>query len=283
MHQVIHSDTICQLGEGVLWHPRRAALFWCDILGGRLYERGASGQRHWDFGRMISALGWIDDSRLLVATERDIVCFDLTTGQEEALAPLEADRPETRSNDGRADPYGGFWIGTMGKMAEPSAGAIYRFYKGTVHRLFDGITISNAICFTPDGRFACFADTATQQVRRVSLDADGWPAGVATVWLDLRDAGLNPDGAVFARDGTFWNAQWGAGRVACYDPQGRFLSAVPLPAQQVTCPAFGGRDGTTLYVTSAAQGASPDDAQAGMTFAVETPVRGQDEHRVLLP
>ena len=274
----VYSDVACALGEGALWHPLRKQLFWFDILGTRLMSRAPDGTvDHWQFDEHVSAAGWVDRDTLLMASATGLWRFDIGTETRELVVPLEADNPVTRSNDGRADPNGGFWIGTMGIKAEPGAGAIYRHHRGELRQLFDAITVSNAICFAPDGQTAYFADTPTRQIKRVALDADGWPAAAPETHIDLTADRLNPDGAVVDSQGNLWNAQWGAGRVACYDPGGRFLRAVSVPTAQTTCPAFGD---TTLYVTTAADGLS--DPQAGFTFAVDVGVAGQQEHRVIL-
>ncbi len=128
---MIHDDRPCELGEGPLWHPERNQLFWFDILSQRLLTRTAEGPLAWAFPHRVSAAGWVDRDRLLIASEVALSLFDLATGQATPVVSLEADTPATRSNDGRADPQGGFWIGTMGKRAEPGAGAIYRFYRGS--------------------------------------------------------------------------------------------------------------------------------------------------------
>lgn len=276
------SEQRCRLGEGPLWHPERGSLLWVDILGQRLYERRGATERHWQFDRPVSAAGWVDRDRLLLASARDLCLFDLASGTEESLVPLEAEQPETRSNDGRADPQGGFWIGTMGHGGEPGRGAIYRYYRGSLRRLYEGLSIPNAICFAPDGGSACFADTAQGIVRRVALDAQGWPRGPAEDWLDLRAEGLNPDGAVIDAEGRLWLALWGAGRVACHDAAGALLHSHALPTPQTTCPAFGGPDLDRLFVTSAAEGRPPQDGHAGQVFELAPRVRGQAEHRVRL-
>lgn len=283
---MIHDARICALGEGPLWHPRRGQLFWFDILGRRLLSQDGAGPVEWAFDEMVSAAGWADDNRLLIASETALFAFDLAAGTRRDLVALEADRPATRSNDGRADPQGGFWIGTMGKGAEPGLGAIYRYHRGTLRRLFAPITIPNAICFTPDGRTAHFADTVTGRVMRVALDAEGWPAGPPEVFLDLSGEGRNPDGAVVDRDGILWLAEWGSARVAAYSPQGAFLRAIDFPAPHTSCPAFGGPDRRTLYCTSATQGMSAAGRaqwpHAGRTFARAGIAPGQTEHQVIL-
>jgi len=279
---MIYDDTNCVLGEGPLWHPLRNELFWFDILARKLHRRGQS----WQFDSHVSAAGWVDEDTLIVASGRALLRFDISSGQCEHLADLEADNPATRPNDGRADPQGGFWIGTMGLVAEAGAGAIYRYYRGEVRRLFAGISIPNAICFAPGGEIAYFTDTPTGQVMRQRLGADGWPDGTPEVWLDLTAEGLLPDGAVVDDEGNFWNAQWGANRVACYNAQGEFQRAVEFPAKHSSCPAFGGKDLRDLFCTSASAGLSQGHLakhpQAGQTFVAENIAKGQREHRVIL-
>lgn len=290
----LFDDRRCTLGEGPLWHPERGQLFWFDILGKRLLSRAPAdkegspdaGGQEWRFDNHVSAAGWTGPDHLLIASERALWHFDIGTGQHEEILPLEAGNPVTRSNDGRADPWGGFWIGTMGKALERGAGAIYRYYRGELRQMFERITISNAICFSPDGHWLYFADTARQTIWRQALrSADGWPAATdPEVFVDLKAEGLNPDGAVVDSTGCLWNAQWGASRIACYGPEGAFLQAVPFAASQISCPAFGGADLKTLFATSAADGLSGAalGAADGQTFAARLTVAGQGEHRVLL-
>ncbi|MEM9576623.1 MAG: SMP-30/gluconolactonase/LRE family protein [Pseudomonadota bacterium] len=282
----VFDDRACTLGEGPLWHPLRKQLFWFDIMERKLMTRDATGPQEWSFDDYVSAAGWVDEHSLLIASASALWRFDLSNGTRTRICPLEAENPTTRSNDGRADPWGGFWIGTMGLNAETGAGAIYRYYQGTLRKLFAEITISNAICFAPDRSTAYFTDTARGQVMKVALDREGWPTGEPAVFVDLRSDGLNPDGALVDAEGNLWIAQWGTSQVAGYSPEGAFIDAIPLPARHVTCPAFGGADFGSMFVTSAKQGLPEDiiagSPQQGMTFVIGGVTRGVAEPRVLL-
>lgn len=273
----------CDLGEGPLWHPLRQQLFWFDITGRRLLSRDGDAPQLWRFPHMVSAAGWVSRDVLLIADEHQLFLFDLSTGKADHLAALEADNPVTRSNDGRADPQGGFWISTMGRNAEPGAGAIYRWFRGGLRRLFSGITIPNAICFRPDGQTAHFTDTVTGRVMSVRLDAQGWPKGEPEVYLNLAAEELNPDGAVVDADGLMWLAEWGAARVAAYAPDGMRVRTVDFDAPHTSCPAFGG---DTLFCTSALQGMESSARAAyplaGQTFMAPKVAQGQAEHQVIL-
>lgn len=279
----LFDDRPCQLGEGPLWHPERHELFWTDILARKVLSRAGDKARAWQFAEMPSAIGWLDRDTLIVATDAALVRLTLASGEQEVIAPLEPDLPSNRSNDGRADPYGGFWVGTVETVQSKATGSFWRYYRGELRQLFSPIMVTNGLCFSPDGLWAYFTDTPTHVIQRVALsEKDGWPIGEPEVHIDLRSSGIYPDGAVVAADGTMWSAEWGNGRVAQYGTDGRMLDTVAVPAAQSTCPAFGGTDLTTLYCTSAAAGDSNADARAGCTFAFDGMGPGQAEHRVIL-
>ncbi|MFC7704373.1 SMP-30/gluconolactonase/LRE family protein [Plastorhodobacter daqingensis] len=276
----------CRLGEGPLWHPLRQDLFWFDILSSRLLVRSpATGQsRDIALPEMFSAAGWVDERRLFAASETGLWLLDVETGALGRVAGLEADRPATRANDGRADPWGGFWIGTMGKEAEPGAGALYRWYRGQLRQVVQGLSIPNATCFAPDRSCAYFADTARGALMRLALDGDGWPRARPELLVDFAALGLNPDGAVTRADGVLMVALWGAGAVIEVRPDGRIGPRHALPAPQTTCPAYGGAAFDTLFCTSASEGMSAAERAAaplsGATFALEGMAPGLPEPAV---
>ena len=288
MSAALHDDRAAELGEGAFWHPGRGQFYWFDILHARLLTRENGAPREFRFPEMVSAMGWISADEAVVAAESGLLRVNLNDGSFTPLAQIEAGQPATRSNDGRADRQGGFWWGTMGKRGgdDPGKGAIWRWYRGEVRKLVPGVTIPNAICFSADGRIAHFADTVEKKVWRLALDAEGWPTGAPQLWLDLTAEGLNPDGAVICAEGLFWNAQWGAGRVAAYAPDGSFVRAVHVAAPHASCPAFGGAGLDVLHVTTAREGMSAAalaaHPNAGRTFAVPGVGRGLAEPRVLV-
>lgn len=280
------SDIACHLGEGPSYDPGREALYWFDILERRLLEhRFATGRTlvH-DLTVMASAIAVVDEDRHLLVTETGLQLRDAVTGRMSLAVPVEADNEATRSNDARVHPSGALWFGTMGKGAQKHAGAIYWHRKGEVRRLYPSISIPNSICFAPDGATAYFADSGKNILFRVDCDpASGLPAGEPSVFLDHRGRQGGFDGSVVDADGVLWNARWGSARLDAYGPDGTHLKSVPMPAAQVSCPAFVGPAADRLAVTSAYEkmdeAARAADPQAGLTFLVDLPVRGRHEPR----
>ncbi len=275
----------CTLGEGPLWHPERQRLFWFDIPKGEMYSSNAQGGqlRSWNFGEPASAAGWVDNDTLLVATASGLQNFNLLKGSWETVCELEANNALTRSNDGRIGPDGSFWIGTMARDGSPHLGGYYRYAKGKMQQLQDRISIPNATCFSPDGTTAYYADTRKQVIWRWPLDENGTPIGDKEVHINFRDQNINPDGAVCDAEGYLWNVQWGASRIARYAPDGTFDKAIDLPVSQPTCPAFGGDDLKTLFITSAREGLTDSqiesEPEAGKVLALSVETGGIRENR----
>lgn len=255
----IFVDCKCDLAEGPFWHPKRNELFWFDINKGRLFHADAKANvlDRIAFDEPVSAAALIDYDTLMIATASGLQRLDIASGAREPVIALEADNPDTRTNDSRVAPDGSWWIGTMGTTEVANAGTLYRYFEGEFTTLLPRQSIPNATCFSPDGRIAYFADSPTRQIRKVALNAEtGLPDGPWEVFVDLTGQSAVPDGAVTDTEGFVWNAEYGGSRVVRYAPDGTVDRVVELPCPNITCPAFGGEDLKTLFITTAAQGMS---------------------------
>jgi sugar lactone lactonase YvrE len=225
----------------------------------------------------------IDADNLAIASAAGIYRLELSTDTREIIVPLE-ETPGNRSNDGRVGPAGGMWIGTM-SLTDPGttpSGALYQVRGGEVTKILGGIHVPNATCFSPDGRTAYFTDGVTRVIRRVAIDREtGLPVGP---WQDFArvTAPVEPDGAVVDSEGFIWNANWRGGSVTRYAPDGKVDRVVKVPVSRPTCPAFGGKDLKTLYITSAREGMTPEQLAAeplsGSVFAIDVDVPGLPEN-----
>lgn len=277
-------DTRLHLGEGPTYDATTDTAWWFDILGKGLYAHNLTNGEttHHALPMMASVLAKVDAERQILATENGIFVRDVASGALSLLAALEADRPDNRSNDGRVHQSGALWVGTMGKTAADGAGAIYHVAGQTVTRLFEGISIPNSICFSPDGTIGYYVDTRVNVMMKVALDpATGLPVGKPSAHIDGsgQDGGI--DGSVVDADGGIWNARWGVGAVDHYDSKGQHLARYHLPAAQTTCPAFIGRNADRLLVTSATEGLDDAglaaDPHGGKVFLVDITVNGRHE------
>ena len=283
-------DSKCQLGEGPIWHPGRQQLFFFDINEQTLFAIHANGEiaDQWLFNETVAAAAIADDETLVLFSEFGLKGFQLATGGLARLTSIEADNPRTRSNDSRVHPSGAFWLGTMDNTeAEEAIGALYHYRKGVVTQLKSGVRVPNATCFSPDGRTAYWTDTPTKQILNVETDPQtGMPVGEWSVFADVSDGRGFPDGAVVDSEGFLWNAKWGGGCVVRHAPDGSIDRVIDVPVSQVTCPAFGGPELKTLFITTAAKNLSAEqlaaEKVAGGLFAIEVDVAGQSEPIIAL-
>lgn len=276
----------CELGEGPTYDRKIDTAFWFDIVGRKLFghDFATGAELVTELPFMGSMAAMIDDESQIIAAENGFHIRSIESGKMVLHHPLEADNPDTRSNDGRAHPCGAIWIGTMGKKAEAGVGSIYHFHKGRLTRLYPDLTIPNAICFSPDGSTAYFADTVRNRLMRVTIDpTTALPTGEPEILHDHRGRKGGLDGAVVDTFGNLWIACWGASSILRLNGDGGVIDTITLPVTQPTCPCFVGANLDRLLVTSAWQG-KPAPAgttgDAGRTLIVDLPVRGKPEPRV---
>ena len=283
-------DSQCALGEGPIWHVGRQQLFFLDINEQTLFAVTATGEiaDSWLFNETVAAVAILDDHTLVLATDTGLKEFDIASGGMNRINEIEAHNPQTRTNDSRVHPSGAFWIGTMTRSEEEAPlGSVYHYRAGALTTLKSGVKIPNATCFSPDGRTAYWTDTPTKEILRVETDpATGLPIGEWSLFADVSEGRGYPDGAVVDSEGYLWNAKWGGSCVVRHAPDGSVDRIIELPASQVTCPAFGGPELKTLFITTANKNMSAEqlaaEKVAGGLFAIDVDVAGQPEAFIAL-
>ena len=286
--RVLH-DRHCHLGEGCTYDRASDTAWWFDILEKTLFEANVvtGAVKSHALPRMGSVLAYLDDKRQVIATDDGLYVRDIASNRFDLHTPLEADNAATRSNDGRTHICGALWIGTMGRNAEQGAGAIYHFHLGALRQLYAGVTVPNAICFSPDGATAYFTDTRKGILNRVAIDPlTGLPVGEPAMLYDHRGGLGGLDGAVVDVDGLIWNARWGGSCVDAYTPTGERVRTIAVPATRPSCPVFIGPKLDRLLVTTACQNmdeaARAADPGHGQTFILDVGAIGRAEPRIKL-
>ena len=243
------------LGEGPVWDARAGRLYWVDIKGRRLEwlapATGATGGV--DVDRQVTAVApRRGGPGLVAATESGVGVIDPETGAYVQRLDPEPDRPHNRANDGNVDIAGRFWFGTMDDRETGSAGALYRLDADwTCTRILDGLGISNTLVCSPDGRILYVADSLAGRIDSLTIDPVTGAAGERRPFINTRGRDCAPDGSAVDAEGYVWNAQWGGARIVRYAPDGSVDRIVPMPVDQPTSCAFGGKDLATLFVTTA--------------------------------
>lgn len=270
------------LAESPVWDAVRQRLWFIDINAPALHRLDpTSGELEtWPMPAAIGSIA-IDKTGNVITARRDgIWRFDPTTEAEVLLAasPLE----NARFNDGRCDRQGRFWVGGMNDERQPET-ALYRLDGGSLIRqgLVGGISISNALAWSPDGATMYHADTPTSCVYAYDYDVKAGTIANRRLFLDLRETAERPDGATVDSAGNYWVAFYGAAKVVQFSAAGNRLREVHLPVKAPTMPCFGGPDMKTLFITTARQKHTDDELKkmplAGGIFSVRVDVPGLAE------
>jgi sugar lactone lactonase YvrE len=258
------------LGESPMWHPAEQVLYWCDIPGHALnrFDPRTDVHTRWPFGTDVACCAPLMDGGLLLALRTGLVRFDPATGEHETLlARPPYDTATERFNDGKADPQGRMWVGTIHEPREPKA-ALYRFARGRLDRMADGITVSNGLAWSPDARTMYWSDTKAHVTCALDFDASDGSITNRRVFAqfpvkrpdqDLATYGGRPDGAAVDAEGHYWAAMFEGRRIVRIAPDGTIEREIALPVHCPTMPCFGGADLKTLYITTARENRPADE------------------------
>lgn len=259
-------------GEGPIWWDGR--LLYVDIEDHKVVRLDPSTGREetWDVGERVGTVVPRAAGGLVIAGDLGISLFDPATGEKTVVADPEPEkRPDNRFNDGKCDPQGRFWAGTISTVKKPGDAALYMLDTDRrLHRRIDSVTNSNGIVWSSDDTTLYYIDTPTKQVRAFDFNpATGAIARPRTA-VDTAALGLagSPDGMAIDAEDRLWVAMCHAGTVICFDPEtGRELRRVDFPCVETTACAFGGRDLDELYVTTGLK-EGLDEPLAGRVFVV---------------
>lgn len=248
-----------QLGEGSVWLQDSQELLWVDILGGRVHRWCPRSQHiaSTSLPGEVSAVVPSQAGGAIVALGHELLFLEGEIGAAgeaivHTLARAETARPENRFNDCRCDPQGRLWAGTMSKVRERGVAGLYRLVAGdsVLELVVGSTTLSNGMGWSPDGQSMYFIDSATQQID--VFDFDGCCGAISNrrCLAQIDPADGMPDGMAVDAEGGVWVCLFGGGAVRRYDPDGHLVEQIALPVPHPTCPAFGGEDMSTMFITT---------------------------------
>lgn len=287
-------DARNRTGEAPCWDEREGRLWWVDIPAREIlaWGPGEPAPRRWPAPDFPAAVVAREGGGRLVAMRSGLYFWDASAPDRFIVfATPDVERAENRANEGRCDPAGRFWLGTMRNNLEedgsprgdsgnePPSGALYRVQPdGRWSREVDGVGVANTLAWADGGRVLYFGDTAAHVIHRFDMDEEGGLSN-RRVLTEARLPGRG-DGSAIDAEGCLWNARYGAGRLIRLRPDGRVDREVALPVTNPTSCCFGGPDLRTLYVTSAAAGLDPAAGpHEGAVLALDPGVPGAPSYR----
>ncbi len=277
------------VAESPLYDERTQRLYFVDIPGCKLYAvKLQSGElASWTFESEVASLGLTASGALVVALRDSVIRFDPASAARTEICRIEADRPETRLNDGRVGPDGAFWVGSMDDRPDKQPiGILYRVDpSGRVERKVEGLLITNGLAWTADGEAMFHADSRGPWIDRWAFDRRTGEISGRARFATLDNATGRPDGGSCDAEGYYWSAGVSAGRLNRFAPDGAIVAAYELPVPAPTMPCFGGPDFRTLFLTSLREGRPAEliagAPLSGSLLAAPAPVAGFPSWRFL--
>jgi sugar lactone lactonase YvrE len=276
MHDVkLIVDQKAILGEGPCWDDTNKCLYWVDIMGKKLHIHSpeTNTNQEIDVGQYIGTVAVREKGGLIVALQNGFYFLDI---ESEALTPIsdpESHLPKNRFNDGKCDPAGRFWAGTMELHITGPNASLYRLETNLqVDKVLDNVTISNGMAWSSDFKTMYYIDTPTQQVFAFDYDFKTGEIKNGKAVITIAKADGSPDGMTIDEEGMLWIAHWGGARVTRWNPNtGKILATIKIPVSKVTACVFGGENLDELFITTAR---SEDEPTSGGLFKAKVGVKG---------
>jgi sugar lactone lactonase YvrE len=273
-----------ELGECCRWDDVQGELNWVDVLSGRFFRARADGERidivrSYEVGGTLSSFAPLENRSdgWIVAVNQSILLRTESGDLRELAQPEARKATEVRMNDGVADPWGRFWVGSMAFDSSEGRGSLFRFQESTgTDTILENVTVSNGLGWSPDRRTMYYVDSGPGILYSFDVDERGEISHQRPfLQFDVATEGT-PDGLYVDGEGAIWVAMWGGYEVRGYSPDAVQLARVSLSTAQPSCCTIGGVSGTTLYVTTASEDTAQHildrEPDAGRLFSVDVHV-----------
>jgi sugar lactone lactonase YvrE len=248
----------CLLGEGPVWDAEAERIYWVDITRSQIHSCNANGCDHQviDTRQPIGAVALHSKGKLVAALQQGFAFIDIKSGSKEWICKPEEEVEGNRFNDGKCDPLGRFWAGTMNLHGATGAGNLYALeIDGSVLLKLKGVSVSNGMAWSADGRCFYYIDTATSTVSAFDFDVATGAISNQRTAVNIPPEMGKPDGMTIDAEGMLWVALWEGWSISRWNPvTGTLLCRIMLPVARITSCTFGGKDLRDIYVTSASLG-----------------------------
>ncbi|WP_442265893.1 SMP-30/gluconolactonase/LRE family protein [Tenacibaculum sp. ZS6-P6] len=272
-----------KLGEGAIWNHISKELYWIDIEGKKLHIYNPSSKQNSSI-EMPCRIGTVvpseDKNKAIVALEDGIYVVNTRTKELSLLSDVESDITENRFNDGKCDPNGNLWVGSMHLAQNKPNANLYKINeKGESDKMLDGITISNGIVWSKDKSTMYYIDTPKGTIRAFDYDKKTSEISNERVVVTVDPKDGFPDGMAIDDQDMLWVGMWNGNAVAKYNPKtGTLEKKIKVPAHNVTSCAFGGDNFDELYITTASVDMTDDEKKqfplAGSVFKIKLKEKG---------
>lgn len=271
------------LGEGAFWNYKTGELYWIDIEGKKLFIYNPETKQNLIFdlpSRPGTVVPSVKKDTAVLALEEGIYYINTKNGKTKRFSDVEAKLTINRFNDGKCDPEGNLWVGSMNLKQDKASAFLYKIAPdGSATQMLDSITISNGIVWTKNGKTMYYIDTPTKKIMAYDFDLNKSTISNGRVAVEVPETLGYPDGMAIDENDMLWVGLWNGNAVGNFDPKsGKLIRKIEVPAHNVTSCAFGGKNLNILYITTAGIDMTPEEQKrfpdAGSVFTAQPGVKG---------
>ena len=270
------------LGEGAIWNYKTQELYWIDIEGRQLniYNPKSKINKVLKTESRIGTVVPFTEDEALIALENGVHKIDIQTGKSNLFTDMKSELLGSRLNDGKCDPSGRFWVGSMHLEQETGKANLYTITSENIlQKKINSVTISNGIVWTSDKKTMYYIDTPTSTIKEFDYNNETGEISNGKIAVKIPIKFGFPDGMTIDEENMLWVGMWNGNAVIRFNPKtGKVISKIEVPAHNITSCAFGGENLETLYITSARIDMTEEELikypLAGSLFSINPGVKG---------
>ena len=268
------------LGEGTLWVKSLNSIYFTDIKRKKIFTFNTKTKRKKiiKINKEIGFLSHIKKNIFILGLKGELRIVNLKNNKKIKSIFIEIDKPLNRLNDGKTDPRGRLWFGSMDNLERNiQNGSLYCLNKNLKLKMVDNkYMITNGPAFINEKNFY-HTDTKKRIIYKIKIDNN---LNILEKKIFKKFLGVEgfPDGMTTDRFKNLWVCHFGGSSISVFNQKGKKIYKIKLPAKNVTNCAFGGANNNDLYITTALKGLKEIDKKkynlSGSLFKVRTNSKG---------
>ena len=268
------------LGEGTLWVPSHNSIYFVDIKRKRILILNikTNKKRIIKIDKEIGFLTHIKKDIFILGLQSELRIINLKNKETIRSIPIEEDIPLNRINDGKIDPKGRLWFGTMDNLERNiKNGSLYCLDKKlNIHKVDTKYYITNGPAFIDSENFL-HTDSRSKTIYKIKIDKK-YKIIKKTKFLKFSKIDGSPDGMTIDSKKNVWVCHYGGACISVYNLKGKKIHKIDLPAKNITNCTFGGLKNNELFVTTALKGLKKSEIEnykySGSLFNIKTNIKG---------
>ena len=267
------------LGEGTLWVSKLNSIFFVDIKKKKILILNikTNKKKILKVNKEIGFVAHIKENIFILGLKSEIRIINLKNLKNLYSLKIELDKPNNRINDGKTDPMGRLWFGTMDNLEKEQSGSLYCLDDSLkLRKVDDKYFITNGPAFLNKNNFY-HADSKKKIIYKIKIN-NKFQIITKNIFVKFKKKEGSPDGMTTDIKNNLWVCHYHGARISVYNLKGHKIQQIYLPAKNVTNCTFGGIKNDELFISTARKDMSSEELKkyplSGSLFRVKTNIKG---------